>query len=185
MIKPIDIQEKIFSKAVRGYKEDEVNEFLDAITLDLGQLLEELRETKEENSRLVAELERIRGAEGSMVETLQAAKSLMTDIAASSEKRAEILIKNAELDAELIKRNAREEADAINKENEVMKSRYINFRNKYKRLLESELARFESLSGDIFPELGIADFNDLPEPPVTQDILPDVDDLSHTVRNLK
>ena len=29
MIRPIDIQEKEFSKAVRGYKEDEVNEFLD------------------------------------------------------------------------------------------------------------------------------------------------------------
>ena len=28
MIRPIDIQENEFSKAVRGYKEDEVNEFL-------------------------------------------------------------------------------------------------------------------------------------------------------------
>ena len=35
MIRPIDIQEKEFSKAVRGYKEDEVNEFLDEITIDL------------------------------------------------------------------------------------------------------------------------------------------------------
>ena len=27
MIKPIDIQEKVFTKAVRGYKEEEVNAF--------------------------------------------------------------------------------------------------------------------------------------------------------------
>ena len=53
MIRPIDIQEKEFSKAVRGYKEDEVNEFLDEITIDLERLLDELRQTKEENSRLV------------------------------------------------------------------------------------------------------------------------------------
>ena len=30
MIRPIDIQEKDFSRSVRGYKEDEVNQFLDA-----------------------------------------------------------------------------------------------------------------------------------------------------------
>ena len=101
MIRPIDIQEKEFSKAVRGYKEDEVNEFLDEITIDLERLLDELRQTKEENSRLVEELERHRNSEGTVLETLEAAKGLMSDISASAEKRAEILLKNAELDAQL------------------------------------------------------------------------------------
>ena len=113
MIRPIDIQEKVFTKAVRGYKEEEVNEFLDEITVDLDSLLNELRETREENSRLVDELERLKSTEGSVVETLQAAKSLMTDISASAEKRAEILLKNAELDVALMLKNAREEAEAL------------------------------------------------------------------------
>ena len=66
MIRPIDIQEKDFSRSVRGYKEDEVNQFLDEITIDLERLLNELRETKEENSRLVEELERYRSSEGTV-----------------------------------------------------------------------------------------------------------------------
>ena len=33
MIRPIDIQEKEFTRGVRGYKEEEVNEFLDEITI--------------------------------------------------------------------------------------------------------------------------------------------------------
>ena len=86
MIKPIDIQEKEFTKAVRGYKEDEVNEFLDEITIDLERILDELRQTKEENSRLVEELERHRSSEGTVLETLEAAKSLMADISASAER---------------------------------------------------------------------------------------------------
>ena len=57
MIRPIDIQEKEFGRAVRGYKEDDVNQFLDEITVDLERLLSELRTVKEENSRLVEELE--------------------------------------------------------------------------------------------------------------------------------
>ena len=158
MIRPIDIQEKEFSRAVRGYKEDEVNAFLDEITLDLERLLNELRETKEENSRLVEELERHRGSEGTVVETLEAAKSLMADISASAEKRADILLKNAELDAELMKKEARETAEEIARESESIRIRFINFRTKYKQLLESELQRFDSLSMEIFPELAGDDF---------------------------
>ena len=159
MIRPIDIQEKEFSRAVRGYKEDEVNAFLDEITLDLERLLNELRETKEENSRLVEELERHRGSEGTVVETLEAAKSLMADISASAQKRADILLKNAELDAELMKKEARETAEEIARESETIRTRFISFRTKYKQLLESELQRFDSLSMEIFPELGSDDFD--------------------------
>lgn len=164
MIRPIDIQEKEFTRAVRGYKEDEVNAFLDDITIDLERLLDELRQTKEENSRLVEELERHRGSEGTVLETLEAAKTLMADISASAEKRADILLKNAELDAQLMQKEARDMADRITEESAAMKSRFIDFRTRYKNLLESELQRFESLSGEIFPELGVDDFDDLPKP---------------------
>ena len=164
MIRPIDIQEKEFTRAVRGYKEEEVNEFLDEITLDLERLLDELRQTKEENSRLVEELERHRGSEGTVLETLEAAKTLMADISVSAEKRANILLKNAELDAQLMQKEAKEMADKIAEESEAMKNRFINFRSRYKKLLESELERFESLSGEMFPELGVDDFDDLPVP---------------------
>ncbi len=169
MIKSIDIQKKEFTKAVRGYKEEEVNEFLDEITVDLERLLEELRQTKEENARLVEELERHRNSEGTVLETLEAAKGLMADISASAEKRAEILLKNAELDAQLIQKEAKEMAEKIAEENEAMKNRFIDFRTKYKKLLQSELQRFESLSGEMLPELGVDDFDDLPEAPEKTD----------------
>ena len=162
MIRPIDIQEKVFTKAVRGYKEEEVNEFLDEITVDLDSLLNELRETREENSRLVDELERLKSTEGSVVETLQAAKSLMTDISASAEKRAEILLKNAEMDAELMLKNAREESEALAKESQNIRARYEEFRNRYKRMLENELQRFESSRGAEVSARSIVDFEDLP-----------------------
>ncbi|MDO4486539.1 MAG: DivIVA domain-containing protein [Bacillota bacterium] len=162
MIRPIDIQEKEFTRAVRGYKEEEVNEFLDEITIDMERLIEELRQTREENSRLVEELERHRSSQGTVLETLEAAKALMSDISVSAEKRADILLKNAELDAQLIQKEAREMADKIAEESEAMKTRFIDFRTRYKRLLQSELQRFESLSGEMFPELGIDDFDDLP-----------------------
>ena len=191
MIKPADIQEKEFTKAMRGYKEEEVNEFLDQITVDMDTLMNELKETREENNRLVQELERIRESEGSLVETLTAAKSLMADISASADKRAEVLLKNAELDAELMRKSAREDAEALAKESAAMKERFLKFRNNYKMLLENELQRFESLSGELLPELGVDDFDDLPQSPEikteeskTEDPL-DPASLDKTYRNLK
>ena len=173
MITPIEIQEKKFTKGVRGYREEEVNEFLDEITIDMDRLLNELRETREENSRLTLELERIRNAEGSVVETMQAAKTLMAEIAASAEKRAEILLKNAELDAEMVRKADQDEAEALRKENNALRQRYLEFRNRYKALLEAELQRFESSIGDALPELGVVDFDDLPLPDeVASDVMP-------------
>jgi cell division initiation protein len=190
MIRPIDIQEKEFTRGVRGYKEDEVNEFLDEITVDLERLLSELRQTKEENSRLVEELERYRGTEGTVLETLETAKTLMADISSSAEKRADILLKNAELDSELMMKEAKETSDRIAEESAAMKSRFINFRNRYKSLLESELQRFESLSGEIFPELGVSDFDDLPKPAGSTSTFEFTEDTAadqkvRTVRNIK
>ena len=67
----------------------------------------------------------------------------MSDISASAEKRAEILLKNAELDAQLMQKEAKEMADKISEESEAMKVRFIDFRTRYKKLLQSELQRFE------------------------------------------
>ena len=183
MIRPIDIQEKEFTRAVRGYKEDEVNEFLDEITIDMERLIDELRQTREENSRLVEELERYRSSQGTVLETLEAAKALMSDISVSAEKRADILLKNAELDAQLIQKEARETADKIAEESQAMKSRFIDFRTRYKKLLQSELQRFETLSGELFPELGVDDFDDLPQSPAGSDTAPAVE--RYTVRNVR
>ena len=48
MISPLEIQEKEFSRSLKGFKEDEVNEFLDRITLDLERILEENRQLRAE-----------------------------------------------------------------------------------------------------------------------------------------
>lgn len=156
MITPIDIQEKKFSKVVRGYKEDAVDEFLDQITIDYEVLIAENEKLTNEVERLKEDLHRYSGTENTVLETLEAAKTLMGDISASAERRAEILLKNAELDAELVLREAREAVERLTDENESLNNRFKKFKAKYKSLLESELERFDTLSLEIFEELGMA-----------------------------
>ncbi len=157
MISPLDIQNKEFSKGVRGYREDEVDAFLDQVTVDMEALLAENAELRDQVERLSAECQKYKGSETAVLETLEAAKALMGDISESAEKRAEILLKNAELDAELIQREARESMERLNEETVKLRDRYDSFRARYKSLLESELERFDTLSYELFPELELTD----------------------------
>ena len=100
MISPLEIQEKEFSRGLKGFKEDEVNEFLDQITLDLEHLLEENRQLKAEKQQMEEDLKKYQSSEGAVLQTLETAKALMGELSASAEKRAQILLKNAELDAQ-------------------------------------------------------------------------------------
>lgn len=159
MITPLDIQNKEFSKAVRGYKEDDVDSFLDLITFDLERLISENSSLKNDVGRLNKELQRYRGSEGVVLETLEAAKALMGDICTSAERRAEILLKNAELDAELIQREAKESVEKLTEESVNLRNRFNLFQTKYKALLEAELERFDGLSVKLFAEFNIDESN--------------------------
>ncbi|MDD3350162.1 MAG: DivIVA domain-containing protein, partial [Eubacteriales bacterium] len=130
MISPLEIQNKEFNKAVRGYKEEEVDGFLDLITMDFEKLMEENQRLKEQLKSMTTELTRYKNSEGMVLETLEAAKSLMGDISTSAEKRAEILLKNAELDAELLTREARESVERLSEESLALRNRLNVFRTR-------------------------------------------------------
>ena len=155
MITPAEIQEKDFPKGVRGYKEDEVDKFLDLITLDMEKLIKENLRLKGELAAMELDLSKNKGTESSVLETLESARALLNDISVSAEKRAEILLKNAELDADLIVREARESVVRIENEHKTLEKSYNNFRDRYQNLLESELRRFESLTSGLFPEYAV------------------------------
>ena len=150
MITPVDIEQKEFTRGVRGYKEEEVDTFLNLIILEMENLIRTNRELSDENSKLKEELATSRNTESEVLETLETAKRLMSEISASAEKRAEVLLKNAELDADLIRREARETSERFMDESKSIRTRVSALREKYKNLLEAELERFDMLSADIF-----------------------------------
>lgn len=152
MITPKDIQNMQFSRGVRGYREDEVDTFLDMMTLEFEKMYKENKKLSEEVTFLERELEKYRGAENEVTKTMEQAQRLMSDISESAEKRAEIIVRNAELDAEATMYEARERVQRLEEENKHLRERFILFRNKYKKMLEDELYRFESVTDDIFPD---------------------------------
>ena len=153
MITPHDIDVKEFGRAVRGYKTEDVDNFLDEIILDLQQLLDENRKLKETVADLNADLRQYKKSESSMLNTLESAKKLMGDISLSTEKRAEVIINNANANAEAIQREARESISKLTEEGEKLAVRVKKFKDRYKEMLREELNQIDGSTEDLIAEL--------------------------------
>jgi cell division initiation protein len=163
MVTPKDIQVKQFGLSMRGYNKREVDEFLDAITIDYQNLIEEKSRLEQENKDLKSRLEESQKNEHSVMNTLEQAKRLMSDISESAEKRAEVIIKNAHLDAQTITRNAKDSVATYTEQSEQMKNKLAGFRSRFKQFLNDEMGRMDSTVEELFADLG--------------EIVPDMDEL--------
>ena len=152
MITPADIENKDFSRVKKGYSPEEVDDFLDLIILDMEKLIRENRQLKEELGKAHVQVDKHMSTETSVYETLEAAKALMNDIAASVERRAEILLKNAELEANLITREAKESISRYTDEGNRLRERVETLRERYKKMLESELERLDFGGSDFLAD---------------------------------
>lgn len=144
MITPKEIQTKEFSRAMRGYKDEEVDMFLDLITLDLEQILKENEELKAQLADLQRKVDSYQSTDSEAEKLLKQAQELMRDISGSADKRAELALRNAGLEAESILREARERAARIDEENERVRRSAEDFRNSYRKLLEAELDKLDA-----------------------------------------
>lgn len=163
MVTPKDIQVKQFGYSMRGYNKREVDEFLDAITIDYQNVLEEKSRLEQENKDLKSRLQESQKNEHSVMNTLEQAKRLMSDISESAEKRAEVIIKNAHLDAQTITRNAKDSVATYTEQSEQMKNKLAGFRARFKQFMNDEMGRMDSTVEELFADLG--------------EIVPDMDDL--------
>ncbi len=149
MITPADIQNKEFTKGFRGYDEEEVDMFLDLITLDLEKLVKENLNLKAQIATLEKDKSSIGGTDLTVKETLETAKNLMDDLAISSEKRAKALVQNAEMDATIIIKDAKMKAEQVAIESAELTKSFESFKREYKSMLDRYLQDFENIASSI------------------------------------
>jgi len=153
MITPNEIESKEFGSQVRGYNREEVDVFLDEIMMDYQGLIDENKKLRRDVEALNKEISDYKKSETSVMSTLEQAKSLMSDISASAEKRAEGIIKNAQIDAASITRDARESISRLTEESEQLKNRVASFKERYRKILTDELSKVDNSADDLFKDL--------------------------------
>lgn len=145
IITPVEIQEKEFNKSFRGYDEEEVDMFLDLISLDLEKLIKENLNLKAQIATLKKEKSTIGDSNITVTETLETAKTLMDQLAESSEKRAKILVENAELDAAKIVNDAKIQAKQIALDSADLIRNFDIMKRDYKDFLDKANRNFQAV----------------------------------------
>lgn len=142
---PLDIHNKEFSRRIRGYDEDEVNEFLDQVIKDYESVI---RENKELHNQLLSIQERLDhfvNIEESLSKTILVAQEAADDVKNNSKKESQLIIKEAEKNADRIINEALSKSRKVAIETEELRKQASIYRTRFRTLLEAQL---ELLSQD-------------------------------------
>ena len=96
MITPLDIENKKFSKQMmNGYSVDEVDDFLDDLTVEYEKLFKENSEYKEKVEKLEADVEHYKNIETSLQSTLLMAQSTAEEVKSVAQQKADQIVNEA------------------------------------------------------------------------------------------
>ena len=100
MITPLDIENKKFSKrALNGYSTEEVDDFLDELTIDYEKLYKEAADAKRTIESQNTELTKYREMESTLQSTLLMAQTAAEEVKMEAQKKADNILANAESSA--------------------------------------------------------------------------------------
>ncbi len=135
-ITPLDIQQKRFSRALRGYDREEVEAFLSLAASAFEELVKELHAQREELQRRDEEIAAHRDMQRVLQETLVTAQRASDDIRESARKEAEITLAESELQAEKIVQGAHQRFLRIVDDIQEMKRLRAQFEASVRALVE-------------------------------------------------
>lgn len=149
MLTPLDIENKRFGKQMmNGYNVNEVDDFLDELTLEYGKLYKENAELKEKREELNSDVGKYKDIESTLQNTLVMAQKTADEIIAVAKQQAEQIVKDAEFSA----KNSVEELNTqiMIKEREMddLKKQFEVYKAKMESLLISQLELLKEVKED-------------------------------------
>ena len=149
MITPLDIENKKFSKQMmNGYSVEEVDDFLDELTVDYEKIYKESSEHKRKIDDLEKSLQHYKTIESTLQNTLVMAQSAADEVKSLAKQQADQIVKDAE-------GSARQSLDELNqtiairkKELEDMEKQFDIYKAKMESLLISQLELIKDMKKD-------------------------------------
>lgn len=139
MLTPLDIENKRFSKTIKGYNVDEVDDFLDELTIDYEKLYKENSELREQVEKDKKDLEHYKNVEHTLQNTLVMAQTTADDIKSNAQIRADQIIRDAQSEARRATEEITKEEFEIRKRTEELKRQFGVYKAKMEALLISQL----------------------------------------------
>lgn len=136
---PLDIHNKEFSRRIRGYDEDEVNEFLDQVIKDYEIVIRENKELHNQLLALQEKLDHFANIEDTLSKTIIVAQEAADEVKNNAKKEAQLIVKEAEKNADRIVNESLSKSRKIALEVEELKKQASIYRARFKTLIEAQL----------------------------------------------
>ena len=147
MITPLDIENKKFSKQMmNGYSVEEVDDFLDELTIDYTKNYKEVSELRNKVDELNKSLEHYKAIEETLQNTLVMAQSTAEDVKKVARQQADQIINEAKGTAQKQASDLDNEIVAKKKEVEDIKKQFDIYKAKMESLLISQLELLKDIN---------------------------------------
>ncbi|WP_020615564.1 DivIVA domain-containing protein [Paenibacillus daejeonensis] len=136
---PLDIHNKEFGRRLRGYDEDEVNEFLDQVIKDYELLIRENKELQTQLLTVQEKLNHFANIEETLSKTIIVAQEAADELKGNAKKEAQLIIKEAEKNADRIINDSLSKSRKVSLEVEELKKQASIYRSRFRMLVEAQL----------------------------------------------
>lgn len=149
MLTPLDIENKKFGKQMmNGYNVNEVDDFLDELTLEYGKLYKENTELKNQKEELDSNVGKYKNIESTLQNTLVMAQKTADEITLVAKQQAEQIVKEAEYTAKNSVEELNSQILVKQKELEDIKKQFDVYKAKMESLLISQLELLKDIKDD-------------------------------------
>lgn len=142
MLTPMDIHNREFKRAaLRGYKESEVDEFLDLVVADYEKLMRENERLKEQARYNEKELTHYRNLEKNLQDTLVVAQKTADEVVSAAKKNAKEMRENAVRESKNMYENTVRETQNMREQAQIDIKRQLDDAQHKLRAIAAEYAR--------------------------------------------
>ena len=145
---PADIRNHEFGRAFRGFRPEEVQEFLQQVAVQYQRQRHEHEQLEARVRDLEAKVAHYRQVEEALQEAVRTARESKEEALKHAEREAALIIKEAEAKAEEIKQDAREEHDRLKQETSHIGGRRQEIVARLRAFLMSEMEMLAHFEGD-------------------------------------
>jgi cell division initiation protein len=145
---PLDIHNKEFARRMRGYDEDQVNEFLDQIIKDYEGLIRENKELQTSLTSIEERLGHFTNIEETLSKAIIVAQNAADELKSNAKKESQLIVREAEKNADRIINESLAKSRRIAIEMEELKKQSMIYRTRFRSLLEAQIEILKEESWD-------------------------------------
>jgi cell division initiation protein len=148
-ISPLDVRNQVFKRKMKGYDQDEVKQFLDAVADRMEQTLKAKEELATENAALKQKAAYYVDMEQTLKDTLVTAQKISADARANAKQSAQNILREAEIEAEKKVSSIVGQVEHIARSRDTLKAETMALVVKLKSMIQAQLSYVASMEGEI------------------------------------